>query len=414
MLFVSCRKPSAVGIEILPPNQAFTTILNDTLHLSSWVAREDSLITSAQNNFVLGSMENGVFGKAYAGIFAQLRLGSAQIPAGSLTLDSVVLVVTFGAPTYGEPGATHNISVFRVIEDMQAGVDYYATRSFQYDPVEIGRRVNYLPVDTSTLRIPLDRSFGEMLLAESQTSSFSDNASFQQFLQGLYIAPDTTGGHSNSMMLVDLLSSESTLHLHYRDADNDTLQYSFIINGQCATQNYFVHNYSGSTAATALSDTAADDSETLIEGINGLRLFVRLPDLSSLGEIAINKAELVLTVLDDTTYFPPATIVPRVIDDSLGLQALSDAVLDLVDPYGIYVQGGGMLTETEGAVTYKRYRINLAKHMHLLNHGESEDSVIMLQVYPPTESPARVRIGGAANTDPNVRMKLNVYYTKLL
>jgi hypothetical protein len=361
---------------------------------------------------MLGSMSDATFGNSYAGIFTQVRLPASQTPLGPLTFDSAVLVLNLKGSVYGDETSTHDIVVYRVTEDMVLGEDYYATRSFQYDPVEIGRVDDYLPNDTSQLRICLSQSFGEMLLAESQTATFSSQSTFQSFLKGLYIAPDTSRGHSNSMLSVDLLSTGSTLSLFYRDADNDTLIYSFITNSLCASQNHFIHNYSGTQAAAALVDSAADDQETLIEGINGLRLFVRLPDLGSLGDIAVNKAELVLTVIDDSTYSAAATMVPRLVNDSGVVELISDQILS--DITTLYDIGGTLDPEIEGATTYLRYRINLASHLQLLSRGEIDENVIFIRVSPPTSTPARVMIGGTNHNDPNVRLKLNLVYTKLM
>lgn len=412
LLLFGCRKPTPVGIEILPPNQAFGTVFTDTFDLVTWVGREDSLVTSLQQTYILGSMSDPVFGNSYGGIFTQVRLPASQTPNGPLVFDSAVLVLNLKGPVYGEESSTHDIVVYRVTEDMVLGEDYLATRSFQYDPIEIGRMDDYLPNDTAELRIPLNQSFGEMLLAESQTTTFSSLSNFQSFLKGIYIAPDTSNGHSNSMMLVDLLSAKSTLSLHFRDDDNDTLVYSFIINSLCASQNLFIHNYEGTQAATALADSTADDLETLVEGINGLRLFVKLPDLSSLGEIAVNKAELVLTVIDDTIYTAAANVIPRVVNDSGRAELISDQVLS--DITVLYDIGGALDPEVDGSITYQRYRINLASHMQLLARGDVDEDVIFIRVYPPTSTPARVRLGGTNHADHNVRMKLNLTYTKLM
>lgn len=409
----SCHKPTPIGGEIIPGGNAFTVEQTDTFTLSTFVERDDSVVTSLQNTYLLGSISDPVFGNSTAGIFTQLRLPVTKISGNDNLLDSLVLCLQYAAPAYGVEDAPHDLVAYRVTEDMVLGQSYTSERNFLYDPVEIGRVSGFVPDDSGTLRIHLDRSFGEELIHESAAGTFASDQSFLDYLPGIYIAPDTSKGHSSSMMFIDLLTSSSSLDLHYRKG-NDTIIFSLLINTLTATQNFFVQNYAGTTAELALADSLADTTETLLQGMGGLRVRVKLPDLTALGDIAINKAELILTVIDgsDTPNVAPTLVRPRVIAESGGLETTTDEALALLT--AAYDLGDDLITEDVNGTTYKRYRINLAKHLYLLNRGELHTDEIILQVIPPSESPARVRIGGTRHPDPEVRMKLNVIFSRIL
>jgi len=413
LLISACHKPTVVGTELLPGGQSFETEFTDTFILSSSVERDTPVITSAQSTFMLGSLSDMRFGKAYAGIFTQLRLSAGQTGQGTLTLDSAVLVLRHRGQAYGDKTTTHDIVVYRVTENMEVGAEYKASRTFSFDATPIGGIDDYVVNEAADLRIPMTQAFGEMMLTESQTANFSSNDAFVNFFKGIYIAPDTSAGHSNSMMQIDLLSSASTIHLHYRNPSNDTLVYSFVIGSSAATQNHFTHNYIGSMAETLIADSTADDIETMIESLGGLRLKVTLPDITLFGDIAINKAELILTVIEDSTYSAPEALLPRTVNVTTGrTQALTDEALALLTTQ--YSAGGTLQSESVGNATYQRYRINLAKHMYLLHRGDIASREIVIQVVPVSQTAGRVRIGGVAHNDPNVRMKMNLTFTRLL
>jgi hypothetical protein len=138
---------------------------------------------------------------------------------------------------------------------------------------------------------------------------------------------------------------------------------------------------------------------------------VKIPSLEDFGPITILKAELVLTEINDpnsTTYTVPQNILPRIINAETGqieatLDELFSSVTNFYDINGAAVQENGRTV----------YRINLARYLNLWALDQLQEKEFVLSVVPNAESAGRVTVGGGNHPNPEVRMKLNLYYTKL-
>jgi len=190
---------------------------------------------------------------------------------------------------------------------MDADIENRSDRKFIINPVEIGRINNFKPPNKdTTFAIPINYSFGDWLLNQSAGGNMSSTEAFRSIMKGIYIAPDTSEGYSNDMMTLDLSATVSGLKLYFHNSTADSLLYTFFINVASAKSNLLLHQYSNSKIAPILQQGGYSDT-LFLQGAAGLRIRLRMPDLSSLGNIAINKAELVATVLsdDDSIYTMP-------------------------------------------------------------------------------------------------------------
>jgi len=414
-VYYGCNNPSSLGSELLPGKDKFQVFRTDTLHFGVSLERDDSLVTSAQGIYLLGAMDDPDFGTSYAGIFAQVLMPLNNINFGSdAVLDSAALILDVDG-YYGSLANPYSFVVYRLAEDMAPFTVYREDRQFAYDPVEVGRvRGLKLPVEDTLISIPLHKSFAQWLFNQSASGNLSDNSTFLAMMKGLYIAPDTSNGYGKGMLILNLRQNTSGIRLYYHRSVKDSLTFTFFMNAVSGINNYFKNNFTGTRIPQWLNGSATYDTLPL-EGMAGLRVRLQMPDLTPLGNIIINKAELVLTKLDgtaDSIYDPPDKILPRTVIDSLtGFAAISDEALG-VSIVG-YELGGQKVQEVDGGNVYTRYKINLSKHMHQTLTGVLDTSDIVLKIEPSTQTPARVLIGGPNHPDPRVRMKLNLIYTKM-
>lgn len=414
----SCTKPTSVGKDLISNLDKQELHYTDTLEVLTRSIKDDSLFSFNQSVQLLGSMDDPVIGHSYAGIFFQVRLPSNNIDLGTgVKLDSAILQLEYEG-TYGDPESVHNINVYQMGESMSLADPYRAYENFIYNPVPVGRIDGFNPssTDTTLFRIPLTQSFGELLVNQSGTVNFESNARFLEFMNGLYLAPDTSSGFSNSIMSIDLLSSATQLTLYYSNNLSDSLFIRLPINAGSAVNNYFNHTYTNSSIQQQITKQVETDSVVYMQGMSGLALSVRFPDLANLGPIRVIKAEVVVTRLPDftdSTYASPQIVIPRLrlADSTLPYFTFTEDE-EFTSAQGLYSIGGEVQQEMVNGVTYDRYRINLARELQQMVDANNFATPLYLKIVPSVSSPARLRVGGGNHGNPEYRLTLNLYYTK--
>lgn len=412
----SCNKPVLNENATLPSN-SLGVEFTDTLTLKTYTVREDSLKTDGLAINLLGFVDEPVFGRNAASIYAQFSLPVDNINLGSnLTVDSVVLSLQY-AGSYGRFNLPVNLNVYRITDRLYADSAYYSGRTFGTQTTVLGSLTNYapnitdsvahtFPHDTSNhapqMRIRLDNSFGQDILNQSGSSNVTDNDAFLNYFGGLYIAPDTTKP-GTGMLYFDLGASESKLSIYY----NDTVV-NFYIDSRAETVTHFKHNYAGSSVAGVLNSSNPNgDNLVFAQSMAGVKGKVFVPYIKNLGNIAINKAELEMTVVSDNgNYDNPYQLIANGID-SLGANALLPDQL-ISDSYF----GGYKTSETDGGTDVVRYKINLARYYQGLVNGKVDTGVYVFPT-PPNREADRVVLGGGTYANPKYRMKLNLTYTKI-
>jgi len=109
------------------------------------------------------------------------------------------------------------------------------------------------------------------------------------------------------------LTDSSRLEIYYKSQNGaliDTTLHKFpIVNNSVPVIADFKHDYTGTAIPANLNSTSQQDF-TYVQGLAGLRTKIRFPHiekLKSLGNITINKAELIVSVVGGTDAFKPAS-----------------------------------------------------------------------------------------------------------
>ena len=434
-LLGACRKPTLLGDELIPPDDFLASERQDTFTVITRLLPEDSAVTSFNLFFPLGSLDQPLVGKSTAALYVQpvlptnnLFLGNSPVP------DSIVLVLDYAA-LYGDTNALHTINVFKVIEDFPRNQTYRSDRKLLQLPAPLGRKVNFRPrlkdsvttlgvTQAPQLRIRLTDWFAQEFTNTSDTLKFLNDTTFTQFLKGLAILPDTSGGHSNSIMIMDLLNANSGLILYYSNEEADSLQAFFPLAG--ARFSSYTHDHSGTPSFAALNDPdpIGGDSVLYLQGLTGMKAGIQIPYLDSLEGIAINKAELIfpLRMENDSTYPAPSRLL-LIEGDSLNRNEFfyidynSETFISVVDQdflfSGINYDYGGTLDTVinKEGVSIPAYRFNLTRHFQKILQGEIQNDGFMLIVYPGYRIPNAVTLYGTGSPDATMRPYLSLTYT---
>ncbi len=429
VLLSSCGKNSLIGLSVLPSGDDVNGIFSDTFSLVTNTVRDDSVPTSSTLTNLAGTLFDPVFGKTYAAFFTQFILPTNEVNFGSpdtLYIDSVVLTLAY-AGSYGYVNVPQAFNVFRVTENMGplpvAG--YYSGKSFSVDPQSIGRKENFVPdfadsVDAfgfilpPHLRLRLSDRFGQDLLNQSGTASFTNDSSFKNYLKGICVTPDTVATpYGASILSFDLLSLITGLHIYWHTPHLDSMSYIFPITSSEIRTSYFKHNYNGTVVQQHFQVTPAEgDSVVYVQGLAGVKTRIIIPALSSLKNVLINKAELIITEVNDpnktdSVFVPPTQLVCVTLDTAGKDVAIPDNFVAFPS-FG----GGQNIKVTLARHPYSQYTFSIADQLQKIIDGTSEDMGLFLIPYKRGELANRLSAGGNLRVD-NLKMQLNLIYTRI-
>jgi len=422
VLLSGCKEDTLVGSNIIPGGDFLNGTFTDTLTLRTVTVKEDSLRTHNLERYLLGAMQDDMFGKSYAGVYTQLRLTSYGLDFdASAGVDSAVLSLAY-AGYYGDKTTPHSVRVYRMVQPLALNADstVYSDQTFAVG-TEIGQKLNFLVNTDSSyhegdstfapqLRIPLDASFAQDILNQDPAGAFKDNASFQAYLNGLYVAPDSASW-AKGMMYVNPRNGESSLTIYYHDANGSGKKFKLFMNGTAENSNYFKHNYTGMPVQTALNNPG-NDSLLFVQSMAGVKGKITVPYLHNLGNVLINKAEVEITqrVVGNETYDPPTNMFVIAADSNGRNSVLTDQLFST--GVGLPAYGGTAVSETVNGVTYKRYRISIAAQLQLILNNKITDYGLFLVNGSSNSKAERVVVGGG-NSVGSYQMKLNLAYTKI-
>lgn len=423
---VSCNKENDLGLDVQPENDLLVAGVQDTTRLITYTEREDSARSDEAPVCLLGVHNDVVFGRSTAGLFTQFLLPNniQDIDFGTesqLVLDSTVLSLTYRADFFGDTTQQQTFRVYQMTEAIHKDSGYYTNQTKQYYPAPIGVKT-FVPrprtkvtladgVKAAHLRIPLDPSFGQLVFSQSGTDNLKNNSNWLSFCKGFYIEADSTISGEGAILHFGMADSLTRLTLYYRDVvTQDTLTFSFVVtSGSAAYFSHFTHNYALSAFSGSLSnpDTVNGESNVYIQGMAGLRTAIKMPHLSgwnSLGDIAVNKAELVIQA--DAGYIDALHAANAKLyltaEDSAGRSLL---LIDMVTSLATF---GGSFNGT----SYE-YRINLPRHIQRILDGSEPNYGFYLKEIDPVQSSRRVVLGGASNPSPALKMFLRMVYTRI-
>ena len=407
-LLSACDDPGIIGLDVQPPGDNFNISFSDTSTLITFTVREDSIQSDERGLNLLGSYEDPFLGKTYASIYTQFVLPANNVNFGSeFTPDSLVMTLAFSG-YYGTLSSPQTLQVFQLSEDIYVDSSYYSSRNFAYNSTNLTPNVTISPQNGDSVVVV---KLNDVLFTSSDFS-FADNDAFLSFLKGFYITTETITLGS-SILYFDLESPLTKLTLYYSnipkgDCCPENFSFDFEINDNSARINHFDHDYSGTPILS--SDFILGDALVYVQAMAGVKtkiLFPYLKNWVASQKIAVNKAELVLSIEGGTdgTYETPEKLF------LLGIDSLGET-------YGItdLFEGESYFGGTYNSMN-KEYRFNIARHVQEILNGSKTNDGLYLIILNTLESSGsavsanRVVLKGGGN--PTAKMKLNLTYTKL-
>ena len=400
---ISCKKVNSdIGTNLQNQDQ-LTLHFTDTTAIRSTIAKDDSVTTDERSKVLLGSYNDAIFGLAQASFATQFRLSSYDVAFGTNpVVDSLVLYIDY-VGFYGDTTTPQEIKVYKMAQDIFRDSSYYSNEDMTTLADLSSPLSQYItsfnPNASNTLALHLNVNFANELIADSVY--YTDNDTFLTQYKGLYITttPVTANG---AILYFDPISENTKMTLYYHNDSNDSLSFDFLINENCAYFNLFNHDYTGTTFENDINQDTATDN-IYIQAMGGVKAKIDLDELltwKDSGNIAINKAELVLNVNDinnDMQLFaPPERLLLEVVDDNDGFDGPIDYFMDNTYFNGYYDE------------TSNSYTFNISQHVQKIITGEETNT--SLYIFPESNKVSAERTV-LSNSGVN-RIKLNITYTK--
>lgn len=425
VIFTACTKePDSLGTGVQSPSDRLQFGIDTTILLDAYSVIEDSIRTDETSLNILGSYWDPVFGVTTASIYTQFRLAFTGHDFGTNPqVDSLVLTLAYRGH-YGDSTSPQTITIYELNKAIVYDCVYYSTRNLAYfsNPIAtktfIPRPSDSVLFDTTKvaphLRIRLDQSAPQFVQKLMVKDSMGSNASFANYFKGLYItASKALAPGQGTLMYFNLESALSEMTLYYKNDEEDSLTFGYVINSSCARFNNFNHyNYQDADPMfrqqVINKDTIAGKNLLYLQAMGGVKTYLRFPDLTKIGggKVAINEARLYLTNTNKGgTYAAPEKLILVEKHPEKEIKFLTDQFQG--DDYF-----GGHYNPSNG-----QYWFRITRYIQDLNANKN-DRTGRLALWPSSASVRsnRVVLGGYNPDNPvfsGKGLKLQVFYTKI-
>ncbi|MDN3584016.1 DUF4270 family protein [Mucilaginibacter flavus] len=457
----SCKRQDSIGLGVDTSNQISGTLLVDT-NITFNTVDEDStaVVTSALAKTPLGEFVDPAFGTVKSNVALALLMPTTPytVPAGTLTIDSVVMVLGYANGFYGDSVATkYKVNVYQ-LTDKPTTSTYYstthwnsqstvlATKTFTantHDSLTIVR-IRKDTVDTvqrvaPQLRIPFSKKFIYDNLFNASGATLASDAAFQNAVKGLYVTLQRSqASNAGGTLQLNLAAASSYIDVFYKAAKvtsvttNSVTKDSLEVDTNTARLTFPIHvaeiKRTYSDAVKAAKNANVKQTTVYLQGLGGLRSKIAFPGLDKLNpdSIVLNRAELVITPV-------PGSGVPYAPLSKLSMYQLDIAnqrilIQDANSTNALYQAGlfGGFYTRTTKEPV-KAYRFVITSYIQNLirkktvdygtyiapiDTSEVNSTTGATAITPSAQIAARAILIGNDKNSP-YRIKLNLIYTKI-
>jgi hypothetical protein len=440
----SCQDTESIGLEVDPATEIKGSLI-DTITINASTVVEDSIITNSLEQYPLGYLNDQIMGKTSASIGMSLTLDPPGLSFGTNpVLDSAVLVLYYGREFHGDSTSKFQIEVRQLANALNESSIHYNTKTIGSNSQILGSKLSNFNFKDSVkvtelvkgkpdvqrskaphLRIQLDKNFISNNLLIANTTTLSSNLELNKALKGLYLSVNNAQTTGKGGIAFFNLTDSSRLEVYYKSengtAIDTTLQKFPIKNNLSPVVANFKHDYTGTAIQTQLNNPNTKFDNTFVQGLAGLRTklnFPHLDKLKSLGNITINKAELVVTVVGGTDQFKPAQrLLLYQTDIAKQRQLVQDfatnPAFSLTD-----LDFGGFYDSSN-----KRYKFVITTYIQDMLRGRTKqyDTYIApvainynRQSGPlPSGATATSAVIGSGKAGVSYKMKLNIIYSKV-
>jgi len=411
-----CEDINDIGVQILPSSDSLNVYSNDSAAVMSYTVVNDTVESSFVATGLLGSYFDPVFGKAKCDFLSQMVMSTRLDFGTSPVLDSVVLFLAYSRDStlryyYGNRTVAQHINIYELTKELAYDTTYYSNFNIgdYHDDTPL-TDFTYTPysLNDTLLRIKLPNTLGQKIMAVDSASA-GNIVKFVSYFKGLYFKTDDQFADA-AIVNFDLYATSTKMAIYYHNT-KDTTVHNLFINNNCSNLNLFKHDYSGTKIADITTKPVPrNDSIVYLQAMNGLKTVLKFPNITnwkSLGDISINKAELLIksdeTDLTSEKFLPPAEI------KVFGIDSLGNEVY--LKEYMQYNSQTGLTYYSAAAydALNHQFKLNITRYMQEAIRSGNCYGLVLKMSSSKTQT-RRIVLKGGNNSD---RIKLSIIYTKL-
>lgn len=459
-LFSSCKKinePTEIGDELIPPidnintfEAFFNTLTDNVAHID-----DDSTLMGNSDLAALGSITNDPeFGQTNASAYFTISSSVYGVnpfnhPDSSLVVDSVILSLSYDH-TYGDTMSSQTVRVYEIAPDANfkdTGYYKYQREDFPtigtelgsktFTPSQLNDSVTHIRKRDTTrkvnqLRIPISNTlayrFASFDTLNGANGGFRRDSIFKTLFKGLAVKADPSTGNALSYFdLNDVNNTALTVYFRVQRAGKtDTATATFVHVKNPNGQANVIKRTPAGGWNNYLTNGTAEDDKLYIQSTPGSFATIRIPQLDTFSNNIIHRAELIVTRIPDATaniFTPPAQLLLDRLNANKTLAYVFEkdhwrnAELD----WTLY--GGNLRSNA--------YRFNITRYVQDIVTRKDTNHVLRLHApfrtslyFPGTESrtvtgvlpgiaEGRVILAGGNYSDPAIRTRLRIVYSKI-
>lgn len=408
MLIFSCETDSDIGKNILPKEDILNLNIVDTTSIKVYTQTMDTIRTNGIQTFLLGEYTDPIFGHAKASFVCEYDKVEGSKFTTEHIIDSAVLYLiadTFNLNHIGNYNITQEIKVYELSDSLDASPYYNDTDPTPFLSGNIIGQKDFLPevindtIQDSIVVVKLTDAFAQKFM---QLKEKTVNDSIWKIFRGIYITSET--GTNDGAIFRYKIDSESLIKIFSHKEDESDV---FKITANLAKNtrfNIFEQDYSSTTFFSNINNEDVEqDSVAYIQAMGGLRTKISLPyieNLKSLGDIAINRAELIVNTAPTSVTF------------ETDFSPIERMVLTGYSPDDVYYY----LPEYISSIGYRNiaysdgsYSFDIAGYIRDILDGSVDNNGLLLFASGNTSMKRSVITTGKHSN----RMKLVISYTKL-
>jgi hypothetical protein len=309
--------------------------------------------------------------------------------------------------------------VYQLTESILDSVHSYSNKTIGYDVSKPLGEITFQPnphdsayyngkKQAPVLRIPINSTFGNYILA-ADTTSLNTISAFVEYFKGISIVADPQNSIGKGCIVsFDLSTLNSYIKMYYRNTE-DTATYQFNVNTNCSHfQNYEHYGYAEAIPVLKQQldgNTSLGQQFLFAQGLGGIKIKIEFPYLKqsfNAQKTVLNDAQLVLGNSSTSVVFAnPSSVTLRTVGE-----AGTTNPTDIVD-----LNEGSDYFDGSYNKNSNSYRFRLTRYIQQVLTGEENNNGLHLIIPSSSINGARLVLNGTSS--PQSDLKLYLRFTKL-
>ena len=445
----SCKENTILPPDLVPPIDNINTFQDTSLTVITNNVYQDSVLTGGLNGTIrisnsssyyhpLGVISDINFGKMVAGFHTEVLPPNNlfNYKGTNVQVDSIILAIPYRS-SFGDTinAVSQTFNVYRSLQSFSRDSAQFETTKDVYDPFDVlaSQVVNFNTFKTDSpsvgtgklipqLRFKLAPKFKDSLqkqIDSGANGAMATNATYNQWWKGFYVAPaDSSTG--NTIGYFNTYGTRMYIYYRYTNTSGTQDTTNSIFGFDANNSNRFCHitrNYVGSNAYSYLiNNNPAGDSVLYLQSEPGIAALLRFPNLLTIGNHIVNKAELTFNCVEPTNLMSDtlkAGLIPRLQVFQVDANGADKIVSDYATFGTNFVDGRRYQVSFLG-MTYIQYRFALTETFQkAISQKNTTFSLKIMGLNAGTPGAFQSKLIGSSSTITSMKPRLNLIYTKI-